>query len=168
MPPALVVRDLHKSYQAGYGRCWARVHVLAGASFTLAEGERLAIIGEPACGKTTLLYCIAGLRQADSGEIRWARPAPHDGARQVCVAPPDTPSAASGPLLIDLSEATHSIVEWTERLCSHELAAFGWVLVARRLGPIAHLCDRVLLFTDGRLHARGTVRRVAERRPIDG
>jgi ATPase components of various ABC-type transport systems, contain duplicated ATPase len=167
MPPALVVRDLYKSYRAGFGRCWARVHVLAGVSFTLAEGERLAIVGPAACGKTTLLHCVAGLRQIDSGEVRWSSPDTADRARAVCVAPPDAVSVPGEPLLIDLSETRHSIVEWAECLNSRDLAAGGWVLTARRLGPIAHLCDTVLLFADGRLHARGSVRRVAEPRIPD-
>jgi iron complex transport system ATP-binding protein len=37
---------------------------------TLAAGERLAILGRNGAGKSTLLATLAGLRHADSGELR--------------------------------------------------------------------------------------------------
>lgn len=43
--------------------------VVNNISFTLDKGERLAIAGETGSGKTTLLRIIAGLGQADSGEV---------------------------------------------------------------------------------------------------
>lgn len=43
--------------------------VVNNISFTLDEGERIAIAGETGSGKTTLLRIIAGLGQADSGEV---------------------------------------------------------------------------------------------------
>lgn len=38
-------------------------------SLTLAQGEVLALLGPSGCGKTTLLRMIAGLEQADTGQI---------------------------------------------------------------------------------------------------
>lgn len=43
--------------------------VVNDVSFTLEQGERIAIAGETGSGKTTLLRIIAGLGQADSGEV---------------------------------------------------------------------------------------------------
>ncbi len=43
--------------------------VVNNVSFNLEAGERIAIAGETGSGKTTLLRIIAGLGQADSGEV---------------------------------------------------------------------------------------------------
>lgn len=45
------------------------VRVLDGVSFSLHEGERLAIVGANGSGKTTLLRTIAGLQRAHEGRI---------------------------------------------------------------------------------------------------
>jgi hypothetical protein len=165
MPPRLVVRDLRKAYLAGFGSCWARVNVLRGVSFTLADGERLAIVGTPASGKTTLLHCLAGLRRPDSGEVRWAGQADDAGVRAICTLPVHLSSDGADPLLIDLAERDRSLVEWSEALHRQAPSPAGWLLAARRLGPIAHLCDSVLCLEDGVLLPRArsaTARRVAE------
>ncbi len=57
----LQVRNFEKSFGA-----FKAVH---GISFSLAEGEILAIIGPSGCGKTTTLRCIAGLERPTGGEI---------------------------------------------------------------------------------------------------
>jgi ABC-type nitrate/sulfonate/bicarbonate transport system ATPase subunit len=45
------------------------LRVLDGIHLEAAEGEVLGIVGPSGCGKTTLLELIAGLREADTGEI---------------------------------------------------------------------------------------------------
>jgi len=57
------VRDLVKTYDDG------RTRALDGASFTIREGEFVAITGPSGCGKSTLLHAIAALEQPDSGRI---------------------------------------------------------------------------------------------------
>ena len=47
-----------------------RVHALDDCSFTVADGEIVALIGSSGCGKTTLLKIIHGLIPADTGSIR--------------------------------------------------------------------------------------------------
>ncbi|MCC7272219.1 MAG: ABC transporter ATP-binding protein [Alphaproteobacteria bacterium] len=46
--------------------------VVHGISFTVAKGEFISLLGPSGCGKTTTLRCIAGLDDADGGEIRIA------------------------------------------------------------------------------------------------
>ncbi|MTH54470.1 ATP-binding cassette domain-containing protein [Bacillus mangrovi] len=43
--------------------------VLDGAEFTMKKGEILSLIGPSGTGKSTLLKCLAGLEQLDSGRI---------------------------------------------------------------------------------------------------
>lgn len=52
---------------AGYGE----THVLRKISFSVNEGERLAIIGRNGVGKTTTLATAMGLTQLHGGEIRF-------------------------------------------------------------------------------------------------
>lgn len=44
--------------------------VLEDISFQVKDDEIVALIGPSGCGKSTLLHVIAGLKQADGGEIR--------------------------------------------------------------------------------------------------
>jgi ATP-binding cassette subfamily B protein/ATP-binding cassette subfamily C protein LapB len=46
-----------------------RPAALDSLSFTLAPGERVALLGRPGAGKSTLLRCLAGLCRPDSGQI---------------------------------------------------------------------------------------------------
>jgi multiple sugar transport system ATP-binding protein len=43
---------------------------VAGADFTVADGELLVLVGPSGCGKTTLLRAIAGLESISTGTIR--------------------------------------------------------------------------------------------------
>jgi ABC-type nitrate/sulfonate/bicarbonate transport system ATPase subunit len=62
----LSVRNLSKSYPNGESDV---VEVLDNISFDVHEGELLAIVGPSGCGKTTLLKIIAGLLEADEGQV---------------------------------------------------------------------------------------------------
>jgi len=57
--------DLEKTYAAG----GATVHALRGVKLSIPRGEMVAIMGPSGCGKTTLLNCLSGLDEFDSGEI---------------------------------------------------------------------------------------------------
>ena len=59
--PLLEVKNLKK----GFGS----TDVLKGVSFSLEQGQVLAIIGSSGSGKTTLLRCLNFLETADEGEI---------------------------------------------------------------------------------------------------
>jgi putative ABC transport system ATP-binding protein len=64
----LSVTDLTKTYRSA----GEQVDVLRGVNLQIAAGERVALTGESGSGKSTLLHLIAGLDQADGGEIRLA------------------------------------------------------------------------------------------------
>jgi len=47
----------------------SRLEVLKGIDLSIRQGEFIAVIGASGSGKTTLLRVLAGLEQADSGEV---------------------------------------------------------------------------------------------------
>ena len=61
----LRVRDLHKTFVEGA----SEIHVLRGVNLDLAEGERLAIVGESGVGKSTLLHILGTLDRPTKGKI---------------------------------------------------------------------------------------------------
>jgi putative ABC transport system ATP-binding protein len=62
----LSVRGLTKSYRSAQ----EQVAVLRGVDLSVVAGESVALTGESGSGKSTLLHLIAGLDEADSGEVR--------------------------------------------------------------------------------------------------
>lgn len=57
----LEVRNIEKHF--------GRTNVLKDVSFSMEEGNALAIIGSSGSGKTTLLRCLNFLERPDSGQI---------------------------------------------------------------------------------------------------
>jgi putrescine transport system ATP-binding protein len=53
----------------GLRKNFGDVTAVSGVSFHIANGERLALLGESGCGKTTLLRMIAGFERPDEGRI---------------------------------------------------------------------------------------------------
>jgi putative ABC transport system ATP-binding protein len=62
----LVARELTKSFPSGD----RKITVLRDVSFTIADGEFVAIVGPSGSGKTTLLGLLAGLDTPTSGSVR--------------------------------------------------------------------------------------------------
>jgi ABC-type lipoprotein export system ATPase subunit len=58
-------RDLEKTYAAG----GTTVHALRGVDLRIPRGEMVTVMGPSGCGKTTLLNCLSGLDEFDSGEV---------------------------------------------------------------------------------------------------
>jgi len=54
----------------GLRKSYGGVTILDGATLTLEEGHRAVIYGPTGCGKTTLLYILAGLARSESGKVR--------------------------------------------------------------------------------------------------
>lgn len=57
---------------SGLAKHYDTTPVFSDVSLSLARGEFVALLGESGVGKSTLLNCIAGLDEADSGSIRIA------------------------------------------------------------------------------------------------
>jgi putative ABC transport system ATP-binding protein len=62
----LELRNLVKHYPMAAGE---PVRAVDGVSMTVAPGEFVALYGPSGSGKTTLLELVAGLKEADSGEV---------------------------------------------------------------------------------------------------
>ena len=58
-------RSVEKEYAAG----GVRVRALRGVDLSIPRGEMVAVMGPSGCGKTTLLNCLSGLDEFDSGEV---------------------------------------------------------------------------------------------------
>ncbi|MDD5462748.1 MAG: ABC transporter ATP-binding protein [Methylococcales bacterium] len=63
--PLVELRNVCKSY----GESKDKISILKNINLTIKEGEFIAIVGFSGSGKTTLISTIAGLIQADSGEV---------------------------------------------------------------------------------------------------
>jgi ABC-type multidrug transport system ATPase subunit len=61
-----------KTYHTGTDE----VTALRGVDFAVTRGEMVAVMGPSGCGKTTLLNCLSGLDDVDSGRVWQARRAP--------------------------------------------------------------------------------------------
>lgn len=64
--PVLEALDLRQTFSEGP----QAVTVLRGITFSVARGERIAIVGRSGSGKTTLLHLLGGLEQPSEGRVR--------------------------------------------------------------------------------------------------
>ena len=76
--PLLAVEGLVTRYPVPRGivgsfarRPKQRVHAVDGVSFTVGEGEMLALVGESGCGKTTTAQSVMRLVEPDAGTVRF-------------------------------------------------------------------------------------------------
>ena len=65
MKPLFRVKDLHINFKTYLGI----VQAVRGISFSLEEGETLAIVGESGCGKSATAQALLGLIPKPPGEI---------------------------------------------------------------------------------------------------
>jgi ABC-type nitrate/sulfonate/bicarbonate transport system ATPase subunit len=65
MPTKIQVLEVTKAFTSDKGR----LKVIENVSFSVREGEFVAIVGPSGCGKTTLLNVMAGFIQPDTGTV---------------------------------------------------------------------------------------------------
>ena len=65
MEPLLELRDINYAYHSVSGETYA----LSNISFSVRDGEFIAVVGPSGCGKSTLLSLICGLLSPESGTI---------------------------------------------------------------------------------------------------
>jgi oligopeptide transport system ATP-binding protein len=74
-PEVVHVENLHVHFSAEDGRLRRRelgtVRAVDGVSFTLRQGEVLALVGAPGCGKTAVARTVGLLERPTSGRIRF-------------------------------------------------------------------------------------------------
>ena len=63
--PIIVGEAVYKTYDTGR----VKVDALRGIDVRVDRGEMVAVMGPSGCGKTTLLNCLSGLDEIDSGVI---------------------------------------------------------------------------------------------------
>ena len=64
--PMIRLRNVRKIYRTG-GREFVAV---SDVTMDIAEGDMVSLVGPSGCGKSTLLKILAGLHDADEGEVR--------------------------------------------------------------------------------------------------
>ena len=70
--------------------------LFAGVSLTLADGDRIGVVGINGCGKSTLLRMLARELEPETGEVRWGRGARVGFLQQQPVLPAGTVREAVG------------------------------------------------------------------------
>ena len=66
MPDSIITATgIHKTYDIGT----VKVSALRGVELIVERGEMVAIMGPSGCGKTTMLNCLSGLDEIDSGQV---------------------------------------------------------------------------------------------------
>jgi ABC-type multidrug transport system ATPase subunit len=77
--PLVSLVDLHKAYHAGVLGCRATVEVLRGVTLRVHPGECVTVDADAGGGKTTLLFCAAGMLRPDRGAVHWPALPPRAG-----------------------------------------------------------------------------------------
>ena len=73
-PTLLEARDLTKHFpvrKGSFSQITGYVHAVDGVSFSIADGETLALVGESGCGKSTTGKLVLKLLEPTGGSVHW-------------------------------------------------------------------------------------------------
>ena len=70
----------------GLSKAFGQIAAIADATFTVTEGDQIALVGPSGSGKSSLLHIIAGIDQPTDGIIEWPALGPADSLRPAQVA----------------------------------------------------------------------------------
>jgi rhamnose transport system ATP-binding protein len=129
----LEFRDIRKSFGA--------VRALTGVSFSVAEAEAHALVGENGAGKSTLLKILAGIVRPDAGEIRW-----RDAALEVA-SPRDAIDRGVGMVYQEMLSFPNLSVS-ANIFAGRELHTRGWLREAEMRDRTRAILDRLYLRID--------------------
>ena len=76
--PLVEIRDLARSFETGGGT----IEVLRGLDLDIAQGDRIAIVGQSGVGKSTLLHILGTLDHPTSGTLRFSGEDVFDRSRE--------------------------------------------------------------------------------------
>lgn len=140
--------------------------VLDTVSATFVPGQVTAIVGPNGAGKSTLLACLAGLRAADSGDVRLGgQPmsdlAPRARAQQVAFIPqtPEVAWALEARILVGLGRTPHI---GARGLSVEDNAAIGRAMAA---AGVSELADRDVTTLSGGERGRVLIARALAGEP---
>jgi len=130
--------------------------VLDALSFTLEEGEILAVCGPAGAGKTACLRCLGGALPADSGRLIFdgrevTGLGPRELAQQGLVRAGELPSP---PWPLTVAQAVALALRWPQLGTAAAVLAAAWPN-ARARTRVAALLDRVGLSADARRRRDG-------------
>jgi iron(III) transport system ATP-binding protein len=158
---ALQIRGLTKRY----GPAHKGPAALTNINLTVEAGEFIVLLGPSGSGKTTLLRCIAGLEQADEGEIALFGRTAFSGERSIYVPPEKRDigmvfqSYAIWPHVTVLQNVALPLIKGRRRMSPP--SAREKALAALDLMGISHLADRSATLVSG-----GQQQRIALARAI--
>jgi nitrate/nitrite transport system ATP-binding protein len=155
--PILSLKGVAKRYIAKGG---AMTDVLAGIDLDVEEGEFIAILGFSGAGKTTLISAIAGLIEADSGEIL-LRGKPIDGPSR------DRGLVFQSYSLLPWLDVQHNVALAVDAVHKDKTAAERAALVKQKveLVGLGHAMDRKPAQLSGGMRQRVAVARALAMEP---
>jgi peptide/nickel transport system ATP-binding protein len=157
---AVHVEHVTRVYHASH----AVVRALDGVSFTLREGETLAVIGESGSGKSTLTRLVAGLEQPTSGRVTVAGQTPRIRPGRVATAQVvfQDPAGSLNPH----RNIFKSVAEPLRRLSRAERRKTVVGMLERVGIDPARLPDRPGRFSGGQLQRVAIARALVARSPV--
>jgi ABC-type glutathione transport system ATPase component len=93
---------------------WVKVHAVRSVSFSVSEGETVALVGESGSGKSSTARVVAGLQALSAGSVSWT--GEPDGTFREASVVPGVPAASAGRVQMVFQHPDQSLnPAWTVR-----------------------------------------------------